>query len=295
VVAPSGEAPPGRVEVRRVEEAGEFLAVEAVIREAWGPGSEPAVPASLQRAMQDNGGLVLGAYDGARLVGFTLGFLGRENGALFLYSHMTAVRPDAQDQRVGRALKRAQREAALAMGLLEVRWTFDPMQSRNAHFNVRTLGGVPDRYLVRYYGEMRDALNAGLETDRLRLVWELRAPRVADRLDGATPSDAEDRRRWEGAQSLVDSVPGPHGTRRPLAVRAPTDPTAHLEIPHDLAGVRGLGSETLVAWRTATRAAFVAAFEAGYRVDDFVVLRDGAEARSFYLLSRLPGGGEKGP
>ena len=267
----------------------EFRAAEEVQREAWGFSTDSPVPAPMQRAIADNGGLVLGAFATGELVGVSLGFLGREGATLFHYSHITGVRPRLQNRQVGRTLKLAQRNEVLRQGLEEVRWTFDPLQSRNAFLNVRVLGGTPDRYLPRYYGAMGDAINEGLETDRLRLVWRLNDPRVVARVAGERPGAADDQEAVRRASALLETAIGPAGLRRPGRVFPPTAEHLHLEIPTDLATVRDRDRGSPRRWREATREAFSVAFAAGYRVDDFVVLTHAGERRSFYLLERRRG------
>lgn len=278
--------PPDGLALRRLGTPEEFRASEDLQRSAWGMSSDSPVPAAIQRAMADNGGLVLGAFGGNELVGLSLGFLGREGAKLFHYSHITAVLPEWQNRHVGRALKLFQREEVLRQGLDEIRWTFDPLQSRNARLNVRELGGIPDRYHVRYYGSMGDAINEGLETDRLRLVWSLRDPRVVARAGGARPTAAEDEERWKGSAPLVETAVGPSGLRRPARVHPPTAPAVHLEVPYDLASVRTRDQGSTRRWRELTREAFNLAFSSGYRVVDFAVLAVGGERRSFYFLAR---------
>lgn len=274
--------------LRRVESPEEYREVETVQREAWGFTTDAPVPAPILRAINDNGGLVLGAFAGPELLGFTLGFLGREEGKMFHYSHMTAVRPARQNRHIGLALKARQREEVLGEGLDEVRWTFDPLQSKNAGFNVRRLGGVPDRYLPRYYGTMADAINEGLDTDRVRLVWRLRDPKVKERLAGRLPRPTDDEARLARSEPLIDSDIGPTGVRRPVAVRSPTSPSVNLEIPFDLASVRARDPRTIGRWRETTREAFTRAFAEGFTVDDFAVVTVGTERRSFYFLERRP-------
>jgi chorismate synthase len=274
------------VTFRRLAQPEEYRAVEAVQRAAWGFTTEPPVPAPIQRAMNDNGGLLLGAFAGSELIGFTLGFLGREENRLFHYSHMTAVLPAWQNRHVGVALKARQREEVLAQGLDEIRWTFDPLQSKNAGLNVRRLGGTPDRYLPQYYGPIADAINEGLETDRLRLVWKLLEPRVEQRLRGQLPSATDDEERWKHSDALIETVLGPTGLRRPVSVREPGASSVNLEIPRDLASVRARDRGSARRWREASREAFRRALGAGYVVEDFAALSVGNEPRSFYFLER---------
>lgn len=279
--------PLGKPEERR--------AAERLQREAWGLLEEPPVPSPLQRAFQDNGGLVLGAFLDIHLVGLSIGFLGWDGQKLFHYSHMTAVAPAYQNHGVGRRLKALQREEVLRQGLNEVRWTFDPLRSRNALLNVRRLGGRPDRYLVDYYGQMGSEANRERESDRLRLVWTLDDPRVAERLSGARPSAAEDDGRFARSTPILETEVGEHGLRIPSAVAEPTGTSATLEIPFDLEALREHEPGSLGPWRHAVRDGFRAAFDLGYEVDDFAVVRSEHERRSVYFLRPRPPATETAP
>jgi predicted GNAT superfamily acetyltransferase len=294
MAGPTERSAPLEFRFRRLAKPEEFRAAERIQEEAWGLAEEPPVPTPLQRALQDNGGLVLGAFLDIHLVGMSIGFLGWDGARLFHYSHMTAVRPPYQNHGVGFRLKAYQREEVLRQGLPEIRWTFDPLRSRNAMLNVRRLGGVPDRYLVDYYGQMGSDANRDLETDRLRLVWALDTPHVAERLAGTRPSAAEDEARFRAAAPIVETEVGELGFRRPVQVAEPDRPMAHLEIPFDLDALREHEPKTVPTWRHAVRDGFRAAFDLGYVVDDFAVVRAEHERRSVYFF-RKPVEGEGRP
>jgi predicted GNAT superfamily acetyltransferase len=198
---------------------------------------------------------------------------------------MTAVRPEYQNHHVGFRLKAYQRDEVLRQGLPMVRWTFDPLQSKNAMLNVRRLGARPDRYYVHYYGQMGSEVNRGLETDRVRVTWELNAPHVQERLAGRLPTAAEDAKRHAESHSIIETELGDSGIRLPVAVEEPSAPLVHLEVPFDLALVREHEPESVRRWRHATRDGLRAALDAGYVVDDFAVLSQEHERRSFYFLS----------
>jgi predicted GNAT superfamily acetyltransferase len=270
---------------RRLEKPEEFRQVVEVHHAVWGGGE---VPTTLQRALQDNGGLVLGAFADIHLAGFAISVLGWDGTSLYQYSHATAVRPEYQNHHLGFRLKAFQRDEVLKLGLNEIRWTFDPLQSRNARLNVRLLGGVPDRYHIHYYGTMSDQLNRDLESDRVRLRWEISTPRVEERLAGKVPTPEEDRTRWESSSAIVATEVGEKGLRVPTTVEEPGGGPAHIEIPFDLAAVREHEPSVLRTWRHAVRDGFRAAFDLGYRVDDFAVVNAGHERRSFYFLSPAP-------
>jgi len=270
---------------RKLEKPEEFRQLLEVHKAVWG---DEGVPVTLLRALQDNGGLVLGAFADIYLAGFSVSLIGWDGTTLYHYSHITAVRPEFQNHQLGFRLKSFQREEVLKLGLSQVRWTFDPLQSRNAWLNVRRLGGTPDRYLIHYYGQMADLINRGMETDRLRLRWEIASPHVEERLGGKFPTAEEERARWERSAAIVETEVGDKGLRMPNAVTEPSAGLAHLEIPFDLRAVQEHEPAALRTWRHAVRDGFRAAFDVGYRVDDFAVITTDHERRSFYFLSPAP-------
>ncbi|EQD68057.1 hypothetical protein B1B_05713, partial [mine drainage metagenome] len=125
----------------------------------------------------------------------------------------------------------------------------------------------------------------GQETDRLRAVWTLEDPRVVERIGGRRPSLEEESARWDRAQPLLETEEGPNGLRRPISVEEPTGLTeAVLEIPFDLAVLMEHDPESGRRWRHAVRDAFRAAFDLGWTVDDFAVVRKQHERRAGYFL-----------
>jgi len=270
---------------RKLDKPEEFRQLAEIHRTVLG---DDAFPVPLQRAFQDNGGLVLGAFVDIHLAGYAVSFIGWDGKTLYHYSQATAVRPEYQNHHLGFRLKAFQRDEVLKLGLSEIRWTFDPLLSRNAGFNLRRLGAVPDRYFIHYYGQMGGEPNRDLETDRLLVRWELASPRVEERLAGTTPTPENDRERWARSTAIIETEVGEKGLRVPSAVAEPSGRPAHLEIPFDLAAVREHEPGRLRPWRHAVRDAFRAAFDLGYRVDDFAVITTEHERRSFYLLSPGP-------
>ncbi|MCA1567775.1 MAG: GNAT family N-acetyltransferase [Acidobacteria bacterium] len=141
------------------------------------------------------GGWILGAYRaGGELVGFVHHLVAVRDAEIVGYSHMMAVSATYQNRGLGARLKWAQRERALAEGRNFIRWTFEPMQARNAHFNINRLGVVIRSYCVNFYGwDAGTEATAGgqlfnLDSDRLLVEWELRTPRVEARARGESAS-----------------------------------------------------------------------------------------------------------
>jgi predicted GNAT superfamily acetyltransferase len=171
-------APNHGIVVRKCETLVEFQACVALQREIWNEADLEVVPATTFVVAAETGGQVLGAFAGERLVGYSLALAGLRNGAPFLHSHMTGVASDYRDRGVGRSLKLFQRDEALGAGIRLIEWTFDPLETRNGHFNLNRLGAISRRYLPNFYGVTSSPLHRGLATDRLVAEWYLDSPRV---------------------------------------------------------------------------------------------------------------------
>lgn len=187
--------------VRKCETLEEFHACVDLQRQIWGEADLEVEPVTLFVVAAQTGGQVLGAFDSARLVGYTLALAALRNGAPYLHSHMTGVLPAYRDRGVGYSLKLFQREEALGRGIRLIEWTFDPLETRNARFNMNRLGAVCRRYLPNLYGVTSSPLHRGLPTDRLVAEWFLDSAHVLAALAG-TPAEAEPHQE-RAAASIV--------------------------------------------------------------------------------------------
>ncbi|HEY6129672.1 MAG TPA: hypothetical protein VIW23_15985 [Candidatus Acidoferrum sp.] len=179
----------GGIIVRQCGSLDEFHACVALQREIWGEQDLEVEPVSLFIVAAHTGGQVLGAFDDNVLVGCTLAIAALRNGAAYLHSHMTGVRAGYRDRGVGRMLKLFQREEALSRDIRLIEWTFDPLELRNAHFNLNRLGAISRRYLANFYGLTTSPLHHGIATDRLVAEWYLDSPRVIAALNGEPVPD----------------------------------------------------------------------------------------------------------
>jgi predicted GNAT superfamily acetyltransferase len=144
----------------------------------WGYSDSDVVPKRVFLVAQRIGGQVLGAFDGKALVGFAMALPGYRDGKPYLHSHMLAVLAPYRNLGLGRRLKLAQRDDALARGFELMEWTFDPLEIKNAHLNIARLGAIARRYQRNIYGPSTSPLQGGLPTDRLIVEWWLRSERV---------------------------------------------------------------------------------------------------------------------
>jgi len=182
------------IRIRVLEDAQEMGVCVELQQRIWGYTTLDTVPDQVFIVAKKTGGQVLTAYDGDAPVGFALAFAAMREGLTYLHSHMVGVVEEYQNRGVGRVLKLAQREDALERGINLIEWTFDPLQLKNAHFNIERLGAIVRHYIPNLYGRTSSPLHAGLPTDRLVAEWWVRSPRAEDVLAGkprAAYSDCE--------------------------------------------------------------------------------------------------------
>lgn len=183
-----------QIEIRSCASISEYEECVRLEHATWGEAI--AVPSAIFVVAHHTGGQVIGAFDQGRMIGFTLAIAGVRGGKPFLHSHMTAVLPDFRNRGVGRRLKLFQRQDALRRGIDLIEWTFDPLEFRNAHFNLVRLGAVARRYIPNCYGITASPLHAGLPTDRLVAEWWLNSERVKSIL-------ADDLSASKGSVALI--------------------------------------------------------------------------------------------
>jgi predicted GNAT superfamily acetyltransferase len=175
------------VTVRPLDSLADFHRCVQIAREVWGDCELDIEPYLTFVVALHTGGQVLGAFDGNILVGFTKAFVGLHNQTPYLHSHMTAVLPSHRDRGIGRQLKLFQREDALRRGIRLIEWTFDPLETKNAYFNINRLGGITRRYISNFYGITSSPLHRGLPTDRLLVEWHLDSRRVVAAVNDLSP------------------------------------------------------------------------------------------------------------
>jgi predicted GNAT superfamily acetyltransferase len=283
-------AAPPDLRIAMCESVAECHACEDLQTAVWGGGEREIIPYDILRAIGHAVGTVLGAWDGARIVGMALSFVAWGAEGAYHHSHLLGVLPEYRRWSVGWQLKMAQRDDVLAQGLERITWTFDPLESANAHLNFAKLGVISDTYLPDFYGAMPEALNAGLPSDRLLVAWLLRAPHVLGRLANAHVGMS--------ALPLVsaESLDAPYRLQMetngfPLSPPSRAGKGAgglgrlRIEIPAEIQSIKASDPARALAWRMATRAAFMDALMHGYRVTDYRAPRFHRPECGCYLLS----------
>jgi len=284
------------IDIRRVEVDEDFRKLEELQRVIWNMADVEVIPGRTMHAIDFNGGVLFGAYDGDEIIGFVFGVIGTVQGLnqrvdqvaaarLQLYSTIMGVHPDYHGQSIGYQLKLAQREYALQMGIRLITWTFDPLESRNARLNISKLGAISHRYLRDFHGHM-SGINAGLWTDRFYVEWWVTGNRVISRVE-----------RQRGPLSFEQMIAG-----RAELVNAATYTGEHpvppdtflqsernlvlVEIPANFQAIKREDMELAQRWRAHSRELFEHYFSHQYVATDFTRYQDDdGRHRAYYVLT----------
>ncbi len=171
--------PAEELEVRQLTTLEEFSSVVRLQREIWGFEDVELLPRRMFVVASKIGGQLLGAFHGRKMVAFCICIPGlKSGGRAYLHSHMMGVLSPYRNAGLGRLLKLRQRDYALAEGVDLIEWTFDPLELKNAFFNIERLGAIVRRYVQNQYGRTTSHLHGGLPTDRLVPEWWIQSKRV---------------------------------------------------------------------------------------------------------------------
>src|SRR6266542_5807897 len=160
----------------------DFATVVDLEQAIWGPGYTEPVPVPILAVTIKRGGILIGAFDHGRMIGFVYSLAGLKDGRPMQWSHMAGVVDQFRNSGIGYRLKLLQRDRALQKGLDLIEWTYDPLQAMNAHLNFTKLGVVVEEYEENVYGASQSPLHRGNPTDRFVAEWRIGDPHVVRRL-----------------------------------------------------------------------------------------------------------------
>jgi predicted GNAT superfamily acetyltransferase len=274
------------MDIRDLKTLDDFKQVVELEREIWGVDYDDVVCMPILAVTVKRGGVLIGAFDKDRMVGFVYSLPGIKAGKPTQWSHMLGVIDEYRNAGLGRTLKLEQRLRTMDIGCDLVEWTYDPMQAVNAHLNFVKLGVVVEEYAVNVYGESSSHLHKGTPTDRFIAEWWIREPHVQRRVESRSlaivrTQDAADapivnRTRSAGKWLACES----HDLQR-------SERRLWVEIPMGFTEMQVEDPQLALDWRMATRAIFTTYFGRGYRAVDFVL--DTASGRGRYLLATRQG------
>ncbi len=262
------------VVISELHELEDLRELEALFLAIWARPGEPPINSDILKALAHSGNYVAGARVRERLVGGLVGWLGGSAQQLHMHSHILGVVADSQVRGLGFELKQHQRRWCLERGVKIIEWTTDPLVRRNAYFNLYKLGAQAHEYLVNFYGVMSDGLNAGEESDRLLISWQLDSAQAAAAAAGrAVAPEVEELVRGGAATALLIGRDG-----EPVAGSSPAR-VLLCQVPEDIVALRRSDPLSAHAWRVALRRVLGDAFDAGYRMT-------GATRTGWYVLER---------
>ncbi|NRG48364.1 GNAT family N-acetyltransferase [Bacillus sp. CRN 9] len=244
------------LEVKSLTTIEDMKVVQKLEAEVW--EMEP-IPIHQTITAVKNGGIMLGAFYNGELVGFSYGFPGFDRGKSFLCSHMLGIHKNHRDKGIGALLKEAQKEEAIRLGYELIRWTFDPLQSRNGYLNLSKLKGICNDYAVNCYGEMEDGINKGLPSDRFNIEWWIRSQHVNDNLHNY--SEPVRPFRWELTEEGFPILTNIDGDMRNIV---DSDDVVSIPIPLQFNELKVANPALALQWRKNTRAIFQTFFSKGY-------------------------------
>jgi predicted GNAT superfamily acetyltransferase len=268
------------IRFRKLTEKSELQALEALQAAVWSEAS--VIPLHMTLTLAKFGGLFLGAYDDDKLIGFLYSVPGYSDGEPHLLSHMLGFLPEYRKQGLGVQMKWLQREESLRLGHRKITWTYDPLETVNASLNIAKLGGIVRRYLPDCYGELNDAMNRGLPTDRFLVEWFIASERVERyRRSQTAPVPTGGLPRALHYDIRSDGLPVPHAKALRLQ-----DEKMVVPVPAFFQQVKQADMKVAAEWRSVTGEIFMHCFANGYHVTD--VYRDETEPMVWYMLQKRP-------
>jgi predicted GNAT superfamily acetyltransferase len=238
--------------IRECETVEDFQQCIELERAVWRDDDIGIMPIRLYLISKACKAPTIGAFDqSGRLVGFVHTMLALVGKNVVYHSHLAAVLEGLRHKDIGYRMKLAQRQFAIESGIPLIIWTFDPLQSRNAHLNINKLGAIIRRYELNYYGEgLSSVFDSGVPSDRIFAEWWVRSHHVTAALAG---------------------------NRRQVSAH-----TGSVIIPDDIDAVRARSIEEHLQWRLKVREEFYANLGKGLIGRGFE--RNAESAQSRYLF-----------
>lgn len=261
----------GNLVIRSLTTMEELYQMQEVEAAVW---QMDPIPVHQTFTALNNGSIILGAFDGDKMVGFLYSFAGFDRGTPYLCSHMLGILPAYQTDGLGVKMKLKQAEIARQMGYEMITWTFDPLESRNAYVNLHKLGATGAVYKTNHYGSMNDELNQGLPTDRIQIKWDIRNYKANKKLpidSGKILSDANS----EMEPVIKDDF---------YTHEFDTSDCLFVAIPKKFQAIKQSDIQLAKKWRMETRKVFQTLFENGFQARDLI--REHNRSLSYYVFTK---------
>ncbi|WP_163971133.1 GNAT family N-acetyltransferase [Oceanobacillus halotolerans] len=259
------------INIRQLTSMDEMKDMQVVEETVW---QMPPTPVHQTYTALNNGGIILGAFDGEKMIGFLYSFAGFDGEKPYLCSHMLGILPEYRKDGLGRKMKLKQAAIAKEKGYSMITWTFDPLESLNAYLNIHKLGAIGAHYKENHYGSMNDGLNQGLPTDRIQIEWNMDDTFTSPNLSLDTNKLLVD----------VNENGVPKVSERFTSDFTGDQHSWFVPIPTHFQDIKKENIERAKQWRYETRRIFQALFQHGYVAKN--VIRDDSNALTYYYFSK---------
>ncbi|AXI08615.1 GNAT family N-acetyltransferase [Oceanobacillus zhaokaii] len=259
------------IEIRPLETMDELIEMQKVEESVWQADS---IPVHQTYTVLNNGGIILGAFDQNKMIGFLYSFAGFDGKSAYLCSHELGILPAYRKGGLGERMKQMQADLAKEAGYEIITWTFDPLESVNAYLNLHKLGAEGVLYKENYYGVMEDELNQGLPSDRIHIKWKINQRNIVRDLS-IQQSQVLLEKKQDGSPQITDVFD---------CMENQSNTVWYMAFPEDFQTLKSENIALAKTWRFATRTIFEALFADGYKAVD--IIRDKAKKQSFYVLEK---------
>lgn len=274
------------VKIKSLETLEEMKLVVDLQRDIWGYGNPNAAFPYPDRCLfefAESGGLIGGAFVDDKIIGFSAAWLGKDKklNKQYLHSQLVGILEDYRSFGIGEKLKLHQREYAQSIDIDLIKWTFDPLKTRNANLNIRKLRAIVRTYTPDYYGNLQSAFNKGLATDRFWVEWYVNSSRVTNKeiqtslepgnIDSLSINQIKD----ENGLSRIDS----YNLNKNQEV-------LFIEVPNNFDEILDKDIQVAKDWQSSFRDIFQSYFHKGYILTDFLVQKSGDKTRTYYQVSK---------
>jgi predicted GNAT superfamily acetyltransferase len=267
------------IEIRLLTTSAELEQARKLESAVWGEAE--SVPVHQTLTVTKNGGFVLGAFLGEKLVGFQYSFPGYDGHSIYLCSHILAVDSKFRSYGVGEKLKQAQWEQSRKMGYSFISWTYDPLESGNGYLNIGKLGAVCSTYIENCYGEMNDYLNSGLPSDRFLVKW-MTSEKKHKPYQEMTIQQVMDANivRWRLNKDGIPVI------EEVFSLQPDHESFLAVAIPASFQQIKESAPSIALDWRMKTRKLFTRYFNEGWEVSDFIKNPSAESPVHFYIMNR---------
>jgi predicted GNAT superfamily acetyltransferase len=224
-------------------------------------------------------------------IGFLVCFADFDKRGPFWYGARMGVDRLYWDKNIGEELVRVLYECAKERGIPRIRWTYDPLVSRNGYIYIHRMGAIVREIGFNYYSAVftSDEFNRAISTDRFIVEWLIQTDRVRDRIERSILPSLDDTSEMTEDNIVNEIRLDEDGLECPgekSVFHLGTSPL-FVEIPYNQDRILKADRAKAQRLRDYCRALFMHYLARGYVVRGFVVRKDAdGRRRPHYRLER---------